>query len=207
MYEPKVRYFTGVDLGQAQDYTALAVLERRKVIVPGAGQRRVSHYAVRYLERFPLGTSYTSICNRLLRLFQQEPLTGSIMGVDQTGVGRPVLDMLRRSGIRAAIQAVTITGGYKASEDSYGGFLVPKRELVTTLQVVLQSHRIQIASTLPEAKVLNRELLNFQVKISSAANETFGVWREGAHDDLVLAVALAAWRGEHTHDLNIWCGG
>jgi hypothetical protein len=22
-------------------------------------------------------------------------------------------------------------------------------------------------------------------------------WREGAHDDLVLAVAIAAWKGEH----------
>lgn len=27
-----------------------------------------------------------------------------------------------------------------------------------------------------------------------AANEMFGAWREGQHDDLVLAVAIAVWR-------------
>ena len=37
----------------------------------------------------------------------------------------------------------------------------------------------------------------FQVKITAAANATFGAWREGSHDDLVLAVAMACWYGEH----------
>jgi hypothetical protein len=41
-----------------------------------------------------------------------------------------------------------------------------------------------------------RELQQFQVKITAAANETFGVWRDGQHDDLVLAVALACWWAE-----------
>jgi hypothetical protein len=29
------------------------------------------------------------------------------------------------------------------------------------------------------------------------AHDSYGAWREGAHDDLVLAVAVAAWYGEH----------
>ena len=41
-----------------------------------------------------------------------------------------------------------------------------------------------------------KELQNFQVKITLSANETFGSWREGIHDDLVLAVSLAAWWAE-----------
>jgi hypothetical protein len=40
------------------------------------------------------------------------------------------------------------------------------------------------------------DLLNFKVKVTAAAHETFSA-REGAHDDLVLAVAVAAWLGEH----------
>ena len=44
---------------------------------------------------------------------------------------------------------------------------------------------------------LVHELTTFQTKDTLAGNETFGAWREGAHDDLVLAVALAAWFGEH----------
>jgi hypothetical protein len=41
-----------------------------------------------------------------------------------------------------------------------------------------------------------RELSGFQVKVPSATEEELGAWREGAHDDLVLAVAVAAWIGE-----------
>jgi hypothetical protein len=70
---------------------------------------------------------------------------------------------------------------------------VPKKELVTCLQLLLQQHRLAVASGLPDAEVLLRELQNFRVKITLAANETFGAWREGDHDDLVLAVAQACW--------------
>jgi len=54
---------------------------------------------------------------------------------------------------------------------------------------------LKIASQLPEADTLTRKLQNFQVKITGAANDTYGAWREGTHDDLVLAAALALWTG------------
>ncbi len=38
---------------------------------------------------------------------------------------------------------------------------------------------------LPEAALLVQELLNFQVKITAAGNDTYRAWREGQHDDLV----------------------
>jgi hypothetical protein len=79
---------------------------------------------------------------------------------------------------------------------------VPKKELVTCLQVVMQARRLHIARSLPDAALLVRELQNFQVKITAAANETFGVWREGQHDDLVLAVALACWWAERNPPLH-----
>ncbi len=62
--------------------------------------------------------------------------------------------------------------------------------------MLLQSERLKIAKALPEALVLQEGLLNFQVKITDAANDSYGAWREGSHDDLVLAVAVAAWFGE-----------
>ena len=54
---------------------------------------------------------------------------------------------------------------------------------------------------LPDAPVLKAELENFRVKISLAGHDTYAAgagdeWRQGAHDDLVLAVALACWYGE-----------
>ena len=33
-----------------------------------------------------------------------------------------------------------------------------------------------------------------RVKVSASGHESFAAWREGTHDDLVLAVALACWR-------------
>jgi hypothetical protein len=49
------------------------------------------------------------------------------------------------------------------------------------------------------------ELLAFRAKVTASANETFEAWRERDHDDLVLAVATAAWVGEHvTQRLHVW---
>ncbi len=56
--------------------------------------------------------------------------------------------------------------------------------------------RLQVARSLPEAPLLVREMENFQARITLARDEAFEAWREGEHDDLVLAVALAAWLGE-----------
>jgi hypothetical protein len=63
---------------------------------------------------------------------------------------------------------------------------------------------LKVADSLSETPVLVRELLNFQVKITPAANEAFGTWREGAHDDLVLAVAIAAWAAERCPEPRIY---
>jgi hypothetical protein len=41
--------------------------------------------------------------------------------VDYTGVGRPILDMLRRARVRARISPVLVTAGHKATADERGG--------------------------------------------------------------------------------------
>jgi hypothetical protein len=46
---------------------------------------------------------------------------------------------------------------------------------------------------LPEADALVRELQDFRVEFTAAGNLTFNA-RQGRHDDLVLALAIAAWR-------------
>jgi hypothetical protein len=64
---------------------------------------------------------------------------------------------------------------------------------VSVVQVALQNRTLKIANELAEAETLARELQNFTVKITDSANDVYGAWREGTHDDLVLAVALALW--------------
>src|SRR5262249_10953989 len=101
-------------------------------------------YAVRHIVRFPLGTAYTAVCQQLVPWFQAPPLAGSTLVVDQTGVGRPVVDLLRTLSLRCRLVPIAITGGHRATP-AEGGWLVPKKELVSSLQVLLQARRLQVA--------------------------------------------------------------
>jgi hypothetical protein len=115
--------------------------------------------------------------------------------VDATGVGAPVVDMFKRAKVRPI--AVTITWGFEVTRVSGREFRVPKRDLVSTLRLLLDDGRLHIAESLPDSSVLVDELLNFRLKISRGGHDTYEPWREGEHDDLVLATALAVWYGEH----------
>jgi hypothetical protein len=150
-------------------------------------------YDVRHIQRWPLGTSYPAIVTDVLTMLRAEPLAGSKLVVDGTGVGRSVVDLLKPLGGRMV--PVTITAGSQitlpSETDEY--WHVPKKDLVGVVQTLLQSRRLWFAAGLLEVETLTRELLNFRMKITAAANATFEAWREQAHDDLVLALALALW--------------
>jgi hypothetical protein len=60
------------------------------------------------------------------------------------------------------------------------------------VQATLSTGRLKIAERLPFAEQLRTELINFRMKVTPAANEVFEA-RQGQHDDLVLAVAVALW--------------
>jgi hypothetical protein len=201
----KIRYFTGLDLGQSQEYTAFAVLEQTRMPNPLKPGRYLKHYDVRHLERFALGTAYTEVAAALAKRFDDPTLQGAVLAVDQTAVGDPVVRMLRRSGIAARIHPITITAGHSATYGD-GGWLVPKKELVSTLQVLMQSRRLRVVPTLAEAPTLVKELMNFKMKVKLVADDTLTAWRDGVHDDLVLAVAIAAWEGQRYYDFDIYCG-
>ena len=124
--------------------------------------------------------------------------TPPILAVDATGVGLAVVQILRRAKLPISrLVPITITSGHTTNQRPDGGFNVPKAELVSSTQSPLQGKRLTIAPALKEAKTLRTELSNFKVKINLAsATESFEAWREGQHDDLVLAVCMAVWLGE-----------
>jgi hypothetical protein len=191
-------FVLGLDLGQSTDYTALAALEVVRGPDPARKGREANHYAVRHLERLKLGTPYPEMVEHVGKRTRAPELRGFSMAVDYTGVGRPVVDMLYAAALPVALCPILITSGNAVTQEKDGSYHVPKRHLVANLQVLLQSGRLKIARGHPEAAVLVKELAEYKVKITAAANETFNA-REGQHDDLVLAVAMAAWLGERTH--------
>jgi len=86
-------YFTGLDLGQSQDYSALVVVEQFS-----RASQREHEYRVRHLHRWTLGTSYPTIVAELGVMFSSHPLRDSTLVIDATGVGRPVVDMVTSAG-------------------------------------------------------------------------------------------------------------
>jgi hypothetical protein len=198
-------YLAGLDLGRPHEFTALSVLERTETPHPDNLERRLWYYAVRHLERLPPATPFPDVFARLAAVFAAPPLRGSKLVVDYTGVGRPVLEMLRKAKVGASVVPLFVTSGKGASADGRGGWLAPRQELAATLQVLLQSRRLRVAPALPEAAMLAKELAAFQVKVPGSAEMEMDAWRQGAHDDLVLAVAVAAWLGEHAmRRLVVW---
>jgi hypothetical protein len=206
--EVSLEYVVGLDLGKVSDPSALALLELRDT----NRDEDEPTFDVTYLHRWPIGTSYPKIVEGVAKMLQGEPFRGfrprpgwssvydtvqmpTTLAADSTGCGRPVVDMLEAAGLPAHLMPIMITGGHKAHSD-HGSYYVPKRILVSTLQVALQTKRLAVAAKLPEAATLAAELQNFQMTITESANDTYE-GRQGAHDDLVLAVALALWAGLH----------
>ncbi len=198
-------FYIGLDLGQSNDYTALAVVE--KVTTSEGGDPDLH---LRHLERYPLRTPYPDMVaqvaalvedpqlrtTRLDRRLGQMVLDEPDLLVDATGVGRPVVDLFRERGLR--YKAITITGGNKVTVASLaGGYGVPKRDLIGALEVPFHSGRLKVAAGLYLWETLRSELQTFRRKVSlTTGMDTYEHWRESDHDDLVLAAALACWGAE-----------
>ena len=114
------------------------------------------------------------------------------MVVDKTGVGDAVLSMIREARICCSVTGITITGGLEVSL-SKGTYYIPKRDLITNLQVLLQGKQLKVAKALPDAALLVEEMQAMEVRVSESGREQMACWREKEHDDLVLATAMACW--------------
>ena len=188
----------GVDLGQSRDYTAICVTEKRQNYKGWPNEAESigdPFYNLIRLDRLKLGTPYTQV-REIVRAIYQALKQGNKkpeLVIDYTGVGRPVFDMFKEASLYP--RGINIHGGDAFTRDGPIDN-VPKRDLAAVLQVVYQQERINVAAKLKMARVLNDELLSFQVKINAQTGHDSYEHRSGQHDDLVLAVACACWYGE-----------
>jgi len=184
-------------LGQSRDPSAIAVVERAEVVGPFDpmmyAYRKTAALRVRHLERIPLGTGYPEVVQRVVEVARSRELTGRCrLMVDATGVGRPVVDLLRNARPGCQVMPVVVTSGER--ETSSGGiYCVPKRDLIVRLQVLMQTGGLQFAKGMKFGAELAGEMAAMEVRVSAAGTEQYGAWREGTHDDLVFAVALSCW--------------
>lgn len=103
---PGSRSCLGLDLGQARDYSAIAIAERR-VELTGTHdsvtfvQHTRTRVLINHLERIPLRTPYPDVVARVRAIVQQFHPPGKLQVVmDATGVGAAVRDMLTRANPR-----------------------------------------------------------------------------------------------------------
>lgn len=210
-------FVAGIDVGQVNDWTAIALLERVEAVpdienlhhgVHGEARKEAAAIPLRldlaHLERIPLGAPYPDQVARVQSLLRQPALGDVRSFLDMTGCGRPVFDMFKQARL-PRLSGVMITGaqGEPARQDY--GWNVGKAELVTRVQVEMQTGRLRFGRRIPDVDKLVAELKDFRAGRTSAGNMTFNA-REGQHDDLVLALALAVFgavRPRPVHQLDM----
>jgi hypothetical protein len=202
----------GVDIGQRVDPTAICVAEmeerarhphgelkgeRNNLEVnpsdKGPCEHVDDHYIIRHLERLTLGTPYPQVGRRVAQIAHgvvERTREYPMLYLDATGVGTPVLDALEEAGVEATLRAVYFTHGDRLTKADNGEIRLGKAYLVSRLQALLQSERLHLPKT-PEAQQLAKELLDYEIKIDQNANDLYGAFKVGTHDDLVTALGLA----------------
>jgi len=185
------RYILGVDLGQSNDYTVLSILESSF----GVDDKLV--YDLVYLRRFALKKSYLSIIDEVIGVIEKYNIMGCYsMAIDYTGVGHPVYDCFVSKGLNPL--GITITAGNSVNRQTQSTVTVPKKDIVTYLQIVLQTRRIRISSGLKLLEEMKQEFLSFQFKVGANARASYSA-QSGFHDDIIMSIGLAVWLGEfHT---------
>ncbi len=216
---PRVDYrFIGLDIGRMKDYSAVSLVERwyrypqeeelpkpqrygfgDKPAVKRGVEELERMYTITDLFRFPLKTEYTKIAEVISSIWDR-PLVSSgrrIVIADQTGVGAPVVEMIRKRRVR--VIGVNITGGLTVKQPEENVYNVPKAALVTQLVSVFERGRVKIAidPNNSEAIELREQLRGFGYKLNRETGQvSYESLEAQTHDDMVIAVALPIWYAE-----------
>ena len=102
-----------------------------------------------------------------------------------------MVDMLRSGQLGCEVCAVNITGGEKENQ-SGNVWNVPKRDLITGVQVLIEKGQLRIAPRMKETGALGRELTD--VRMTAGGGMRMGAEGYGQHDDLVIELARCCGR-------------
>ena len=198
--------FFGLDLGRRRDPAAIAILERSHT---PTGRRDPATYepelclrfVLRHVEAFPLGAPYFEIVRRVRALIHENHAAASgnpipahwplslghafnprkTLVVDASGVGAPIVEAFQAAKLKATLIPITITASGHPHPDPHGGYLVPRRDLISNLRILMERGLLKIPAGIHSKEALTKELINLKD-------------HQGAHhDDLAIGLTLAAW--------------
>jgi hypothetical protein len=107
--------------------------------------------------------------------------------VDATGLGQPVVDLLRAAGA----EPIACYFAYGERRTRQGREVrLGKQWMVSRLQALAQTNRLHLPRT-SEAEAARYELLDYEIRVSEDGHDNYGAFKVGKHDDLVTALGLA----------------
>ncbi len=225
------RYWIGLDLAKAKDFSTLSVIEQRLLhelivtptsMIRGAKPRLEFHsvsYVIKALYRWRLGTPYTAVVAGAKKVFDRPSLRqpwvfldseGKVIGedphgriaeptlvADATGIGGPVMDMLRETGLTPI--AVTLTSGDHIGS-SGGSITIPKRDAISAMRSLFEKKELTISKDVKLLLQFEREYKAFRVSFTPSGKDTYSA-SGSAHDDLLLAtcIPLVVALNQHKH--------
>jgi hypothetical protein len=156
----------GVDWARYSDYTVVVVLESG-----------VSVQTVVAIDRFNQ-MNWQDQVTRVADFLQQHRVNS--VTLDQVSIGDALLELLQaevwgRRGMNIDVQGLKFTN-------------TSKREIIDNLVAMLAHRRLAI----PDDRQLIKELQFFEYEVTEAGNLRMNA-RSGYRDDMVIALALAAW--------------
>ena len=184
--QTRYEFFGGVDLGKTQDSTAVAIIERKTTKTKTGDEVQTG---LKFLAQIKPGRTYTEQVAALETLFSCAAfkLWGMSSLIDASGVGEPVADMLAERKI-INFKRAQITSGDGVSQKR-GRIYASRNSLIGGLSKALRTDKLKISADLPLISELIGELSGIgEERAKSGAS----VYRTSGHDDLVMALALAA---------------
>jgi hypothetical protein len=174
-----------------------------------------STYKVRHLARLPLGTPFRDVAQEVVNLvggvwawekelrqegyiLPTEPQLTRDLWMDATGMGLPVVEMVKNALAVSAktdqclVHPVVFNYGdrYKRGEFEGHGDVLGKGYLVNRLQVLFEQRQLTLPKGDPQTDAMVEELKAYEIRVDENANERYGAFVVGAHDDMVTALGL-----------------
>ncbi len=181
----------GVDVGQRAEPSALCVVEIEDRSGPHGTQ---VHYVVRHLERFPIGTEYPALADRVAQVASGASMRGAHglhVYLDATELGEPVVELFSVRVREAPVVAVSFIHRDRRHAIRHDEVQLGKVFLVARLQALLQVGCLHLPRT-AEAERLAADLLEFEIQVAEEPNERYRAVKLGPREELVMALGLAS---------------
>ena len=191
------RFQIAADLGQANDYSAVAVIKDQALPIVDDGKIIVGprERTIVYADRFR-GVSYVDVVDHLIRLRNAPPFGGkSELAIDGTSIGRVVSDMLWEQNIDH--KAVQMTGGQDWTRK--GRYVnAGKTFMIENLAVLFAAGEIRFAHDLPLRQEIEEDLASFTTSTTAAGNQIITQSRTSAgHGDLGIALIVGGFASQY----------